>query len=309
VEHYLHPSGRYFTYYIMTQDNRRPGSEGFCGSKRINHIGKWRLFLIAAVSMGLGLGMQQAPKQPNTAFIKGEQLVYRVYYDAILTGKVTAGEVTFSVKDTTRLIHGRKTHHIQVLGRTKGAFNLFYKVDDRYETYLDEELLLPRFFIRRVDEGGYLIRQNITFHQERGKATFQDLKNNRSSVIETPPNIHDVLSMIYHARTLDLTVAKTGDLFGFNFIIDDTVYSSSMEILGRETIKTSMGLVRCIKIKPQLITGNVFKDNYAMELYVSDDRNKLPILMKTGVVVGNVKMELTSYSNLANPFSSLTPKK
>jgi hypothetical protein len=256
-----------------------------------------------------GFAYQNLPKRTNTAFVKGEHLTYRVYYDAILTGKVTAGEVTFEVKEGSKVINGRNTHHIQVLGKTKGAFNLFYKVDDRYETYLDEELLLPRFFVRRVDEGGYIIRQNVTFHQEKKKATFQDLKRGRTSVIETPEGIHDVLSMIYFARTLDLSNAKNGDTYGFNFIIDDTVYSSSMEILGREIIKTSMGRVRCIKIKPSLITGNVFKDNYAMELYVSDDRNKLPILMKTGVIVGNVKMELTSYTNLANNFDALVPKK
>jgi hypothetical protein len=256
-----------------------------------------------------GFAYQALPKRVNTAFIKGENLTYRVYYDAILTGKVTAGELQFIVNEGSRVINGRNTHHVQALGKTKGAFNLFYKVDDRYETYLDEESLLPRFFVRRVDEGGYIIRQNVTFHQEKKKATFQDLKRGRTSIIETPENIHDVLSMIYYARTLDLANAKTGDSYTFNFVIDDTVYASSMEILGRETIRTSMGHVRCIKIKPGLITGNVFKDKYAMELYISDDRNKLPILMKTGVVVGNVKMELVSYSNLANHFDALVPKK
>ncbi|MFO7722117.1 MAG: DUF3108 domain-containing protein [Bacteroidales bacterium] len=262
-----------------------------------------------ALLISAGFTFRNLPGQKNNAFKKGEKLIYRVYYDAILTGKVTAGEVTFEVKEGSRVINGRNTHHIQVLGKTKGAFNLFYKVDDRYETYLDEELLLPRFFVRRVDEGGYIIRQNVTFHQEKNKATFQDLKRGRTSVIETPDNVHDVLSMIYYARSLDLANAKTGDSYSFNFVIDDTVYSSSMEILGRETIRTSMGHVRCIKIKPQLVTGNVFKDKYAMELYVSDDRNKLPILMKTGVVVGNVKMELTAYSNLTNNFDALVPKK
>ncbi len=264
--------------------------------------------LFISTTLIMSFAPSSPPKKTNNSFIKGEHLVYRVYYDAILTGKVTAGEVSFSVKEGSRIINGRNTHHIQVLGKTKGAFNLFYKVNDRYETFLDEEHLLPRFFVRRVDEGGYIIRQNVTFHQEKRKATFHDLKNNRTSIIATPENIHDVLSMVYYARTLDLTKARNGDTYRFNFVIDDTVYTSSMEILGRETIKTSMGRVNCIKIKPYLITGNVFKESNAMELYVSDDRNKLPILMKTGVIVGNVKMELTSFSNLANPFDALIPR-
>jgi hypothetical protein len=268
------------------------------------------LLYFALVVMAAGfMAPPTMPKRVNNAYSKGEKLVYRVYYDAILTGKVTAGEVTFHVKEASRVINGRNTHHIQVLGKTKGAFNLFYKVDDRYETYVDEEQLVPRFFVRRVDEGGYTIRQNVTFHQELKKATFQDIKKGRTAVVETPENVHDVLSLIYYARTLDISKSKPGDTFHFNFLIDDTVYSSSMEILGREIIKTSLGKIRCIKIKPRLITGTVFKEDYAMELYVTDDLNKLPVLMKTGVIVGNVKMELTSFTGLTNPFEALLPSK
>ncbi len=274
------------------------------------HSGYLSLLIFPLMVLAAGfIAPPSVPKRANSAYGKGEQLVYRVYYDAILTGKVTAGEVTFHVKEGSRVINGRNTHHIQVLGKTKGAFNLFYKVDDRYETYVDEELLIPRFFVRRVSEGGYTIKQNVTFHQESKKATFQDIKRGRTAVVETPENIHDVLSLIYYARTIDLSRSKPGDTWSFNFLIDDTVYSSSMEILGREILKTSLGKIRCIKIKPRLITGTVFKDDYAMELYVTDDRNKLPILMKTGVIVGNVKMELTSFSGLTNPFDALLPPK
>lgn len=266
------------------------------------------LLIVSLMVLAAGfMAPPSVPKRVNNAYSKGEKLVYRVYYDAILTGKVTAGEVTFTVKEGSRVINGRNTHHIQVLGKTKGAFNLFYKVDDRYETYVDEELLIPRFFVRRVDEGGYTIKQNVTFHQESKKATFQDIKRGRTAVVETPENVHDVLSLIYYARTIDISKSKPGDTYSFSFLIDDTVYSSSMEILGRETLKTSLGKVRCVKIKPRLITGTVFKEDYAMELYVSDDRNKLPILMKTGVIVGNVKMELTSFSGLTNSFEALLP--
>lgn len=293
----------------MKQFTKIFSPEGFPGAKMTLRRRTALAGILVTLLIAAGFSYHALPKRSNTAFKKGEHLVYRVYYDAILTGKVTAGHVTFSVLDTTRVIHGRNTHHIQVLGKTSGAFRLFYKVDDRYETYLDEELLIPRFFVRRVSEGGYTVRQNVTFHQEQRRATFHDLKSNRTRIIRTPDDIHDVVSMVYYARTLDLSNAKTGDMFHFNFIIDDTIYNSSMEILGRETIRTSMGRVNCIKIKPHLITGNVFDDSNSMDLYVSDDRNKLPILMQTGVIVGNVKMELTSYSNLENPFDALTPRR
>jgi len=265
--------------------------------------------LLGLMLLVAGYSNQPLPARENNSFRKGEHLRYRVYYNSVLTGNVTAGEVTFTMFDTTRIINGRNTHHVRVLGKTKGVFNLFYKVDDRYETFIDEEYLIPRFFIRRVDEGGYIKRQNVTFFQERGRANFVDLKNDKRITMDVPSDIQDVLSMIYYARTLDLNNARTGDKFNFNFLIDDTVYTSSLEVLGRETIRTSLGHIRCIKLRPGLITGEVFNDSYAMELFISDDRNRLPILMSTEVIVGRVKMELTHFENLANPFAALTPRK
>jgi hypothetical protein len=35
-------------------------------------------------------------------------------------------------------------------GRSLGAFNTFYKVDDRYETHFDAQGVFPYAFIRRT---------------------------------------------------------------------------------------------------------------------------------------------------------------
>jgi hypothetical protein len=241
----------------------------------------------------------------NSAFDRGEKLTYKVYYDAILTGKVIAGEAVFSINNDNKVYDDQETYHIEAVGKTKGAFNLFYKVIDRYESYVAEKDLLPRLFVRRVDEGGYTIKQNVFFQPSLNSASFKDLKNNRTSTVTIPDNTHDVLSVIYYARTLDYSKAKKGDMYSFNFLIDDTVYSSSIEIMGRKTITTSIGDVKCIHMRPRVITGSVFKDEYPMNLYVSDDENKIPVLMSTGVIVGTVKMELVKFSGLRNSFTAL----
>ena len=49
------------------------------------------------------------------------------------------------------------------LGKSTGAFDWFFKVRDRYESYIDQEALVPMAFIRRVDEGGYKINQNYPY--------------------------------------------------------------------------------------------------------------------------------------------------
>jgi hypothetical protein len=242
----------------------------------------------------------------NTAFKRGEVLRYKVYYDAILTGKVVAGEAELEVKDENKQIAGRNTYHIVGLGLTKGTFNLFYKVVDRYESYVDEESLIPWIFIRRVNEGGYQISEDVTFNQYTKIAITTDNKKNTTTNTVVSENIQDIISMFYYARTLDFSNATIGQIFPVPFFIDDTVYSSNIIYQGKEDVTIGLGTYKAIKFKPSVATGNVFSDEYPISMWVTDDKNHVPILATSAVLVGTVKLELIKYSGLANAVTSKT---
>lgn len=241
----------------------------------------------------------------NNAFQRGEKLTYSVYYDAALTGKVKAGSAILEVKDENKIINNRNTFHIVASGKTRGAFNWFFKVIDRYETYIDEEAIAPWLFIRRVDEGGYIINQDVTFNQAKKTAYFKDNKNSRSSTVVTPEYVQDIISAFYYARTYEFTNASTSTSFPVKFMLDDTVYSTKFIYLGKETVNTSMGKIRCLKFKPQVLTGSTFKDPYPMVVYISDDKNRVPILAESELLVGKVKLELVNYEGLKNDFTAM----
>lgn len=250
------------------------------------------------------LSFAQLRVETNNAFERGEYLNYKAYYHSVLTGEVVAGNCSFEVKKEDKKINNRSTYHIEVIGKTKGVFNWFFKVIDRYETYIDEIALVPWLFMRRVNEGGYIINQDITFNQLKNVAHFVDNKTTRTADVPTPDNIQDLLSAIYYCRTMDVQKMGANEDFKVKFMLDDTVYSTKVIYLGKETLVTSIGKIRCIKLKPQVLTGTVFKDPYPVTLWVSDDANKLPILGESEILVGKVKMELIDYSNLKNPFTA-----
>ncbi len=265
-----------------------------------------KLMIFIVVSCAASTAMfAQLRTVKNEAFNRGEKLTYNVYYDAALTGKVKAGSAVLEVKDENKIINNRNTYHIVANGKTRGAFNWFFKVIDRYETYIDEEAIAPWLFIRRVDEGGYIINQDVTFNQAKKTAYFKDLKNSRSSTIVTPEYVQDIISAFYYARTYEFTSASSNTSFPVKFMLDDTVYSTKFVYLGKETVNTSFGKVRCLKFKPQVLTGSTFKDPYPMVIYVSDDKNRIPILAESEVIVGKVKLELVDYSGLRNNFTAM----
>jgi hypothetical protein len=240
----------------------------------------------------------------NSAFIRGEQLKFRAYYDSFVTGKVTAGIATLEVKFEDKKIDGRGTYHIIGEGKSKGAFNFFYKVNDRFESYMDEEYLVPWSFIRNTNEAGYVVNDEVRFNQYSGN--FSSHKANKKMKTGT----HDILSAFYYCRALDFSNLKVGDRFPVNFLLDDSVYVSLIEFAGREEVVIALGKFHCLKFKPMVATGKVFSQPYPMDIWISDDLNRMPVLAKSAIIVGSVKLELLEYKGLANPVTSLigTPK-
>jgi len=259
-----------------------------------------RMIIILAIFLPLAtaINAQEFRKVTNNAFQRGEKLTFRAYYDALLTGKVTAGEVTLEITKENKKISGRNTMHIVGIGKTKGVFNLFFKVIDRYESYIDEEAMIPWVFIRRVNEGGYIINQDVMFNH------MQRVAKSNTATVPVPENIQDIISTFYYARTLDISHLQPGDSYPIDFFIDDTVYNSHFVYLGLETIKTAIGTVRCYKVKPRVAKGSAFSEDYPMILYISADKNRLPILGESKVIVGTVKLELINYKGIRNPFEA-----
>lgn len=241
---------------------------------------------------------QQLRKIENTAFQRGEKITFRVLYNSFLTGNVVAGEASLEIKPNNEVIAGRSIYSVVGLGRSRGAFNYFFRVVNRYETYIDEESVAPHMFLRRISEGRYKLSQNVIFDQH------QNIAISNTATVNTVPYVQDIISAFYFLRTYNFDNANIGDTYQVQFFLDDEVFTTQVIFEGRDTITTRMGTFKTLRFKPEVLTGNVFSQPYPMTLWISDDKNKIPILAQSGITVGSVKMELTQANGLRNPFSS-----
>jgi hypothetical protein len=229
----------------------------------------------------------------QTAFKPGEKLVYRLTY-----GVWDAGEATLSVLPTQRTVKGRKLWRVRGVGKTISAFEWFYKVDDVYESYIDQKALVPWVFKRRVDEGGFKINQDYTFFQHKNK-----VKNEKGKEFDVPNKVQDMISAFYYARTIDFSKAKVNDLFEVDIFLDDELFPTKIKYLGKEVIKTRKGKFSCHKFSPLVEQGRVFNSDDALVAYITDDGYKIPIMVKAKIQIGTIKMHLVKWDGLANPMS------
>lgn len=246
-------------------------------------------------SIGYSTTNEQLPSNPNTAFKAGEILTYRMHY-----GMMNAGVAVLEVKPDLIEVSGRKVYHIVGSGYTIGSTDWFFKVRDRYETYLDKDAMLPWLFVRRVDEGGYKFSQDYAFNHYTKKV---DIGNNEK--FDVPVGIQDMVSAFYSARNMDLSNAKAGDIFSITCFVDKEIWPLKIKFIGKETIETDIGKYRCLKFRPIVQKGRVFKKEEDLNVWISDDANHLPMRVKADVLIGSIKMDITSAKNLANSTSKV----
>jgi hypothetical protein len=236
----------------------------------------------------------------NTTLQDGEKLSFRVYYNMGMLW-VPAGDASFTT--TAEVLNNKKAFHIVGDGRTLKSYEWFYKVRDKYETYLDMETMLPMKFVRNVNEQGFKIYNNVVFNHKQGKAV------STNGVFDIPRCVQDVLSAIFYARNIDYSKHKPGDKIPFSMFLDDKVYELYIRYLGKEKITTRFGTFNTIKISPLLIEGTLFKGGEKMMIWVSDDGNHIPVRVDSPILVGSVKVDLMGYEKLKNPLTSLLKKK
>jgi len=236
---------------------------------------------------------KELPLAENTAFKEGEILAYRLHY-----GIIDAGVATLEVKPEILEVSGRKVYHIVGNGYSKGTFDWFFKVRDRYETFIDKDALLPWMFVRRVNEGGYIINQDYKFNHYVNKVDV-----GQGEKVDVPPGTQDMISAFYSARNLDLSQAKEGDVFTISSIVDKEIWPLKIRYVGKETIKCDIGTFKCLKFRPIVQKGRIFKKEEDLNVWITDDKNHIPLRAQANLLVGSVKLDIISAKNLANSTS------
>ena len=232
----------------------------------------------------------------NYAFNAGENLSMVVYY-SVAGIYVNAGTASFVT--TLEQINNKPVYHVVGAGVTNSKYDWIFKVRDRYESYFDTATLQPYKFIRNINEGGYKKYENISFNQVTNTAVTTD------GVFKISNCIQDVISAVYYARNINFDKYEAGDKIPFDLFMDNEVFHMYVRYLGKETIKTRFGKFRTIKFKPLLVKGTLFEGGEKMTVWVSDDANKVPLRIESGIIVGSVKVDMMGYRNLRYPLTSL----
>ena len=216
----------------------------------------------------------------NVAFGIGEKLEFDINY-----GFINAGTASLEV---ARLIeyNSRPAYQIVSLAESNSFFSSFYRVEDRAESIMDALGIFSWKFEKNIREGGYSSDRLYAFDQKNHFTVY------KGDTIAVEPFVQDALSVMYYTRTQNLEVGKS--IFVPNFI-DGRKMMLEVQVQKREKITVPAGTFDCIVVEPISTSVGLFKHEGTLKVWLTDDRLKMPVLMKSKVVVGSISAELTDY--------------
>ncbi len=223
------------------------------------------------------------PRRPSrVGFALGEALRFSVQY-----GLVTAGEATMSIDASVREREGRPTYHFVTTARSGKMFSTVFEVNDRVESFMDTLGLHTVRFEKHLREGKYRTDLWVVFDQEAHTAS---IDGERTCTLL--PHAQDVLSSFYYIRTLDLQVGQSIYVPNHD---NGKNYAMEVKVERRERITVDAGTFDCLVLEPVLLGEAVFKQKGRLQVWVTDDAVKMPVLMKSEVLVGSIAAVLHDF--------------
>jgi hypothetical protein len=218
----------------------------------------------------------------NQAFGVGERLVFSVGWEF-----VNAGTAVMEIPEVVKL-DGRKCYHIVSTAKSNKVFSVFFEVDDRVESFMDVHGHYSLRYDKHLREGKFKADVSMVFDQENHLAIYDAGKD----TLEVQEYAQDVLSAFYFVRTQELTVGRS--LFVPNHA-DKKNYPLEVRVIRKEKVKVKAGEFDCLVVEPILQTPGIFEQKGSLTVWLTDDAAKMPVLMKSKVVIGSIVTELTSY--------------
>ena len=219
----------------------------------------------------------------NRAWDAGENLVFSVEY-----GFYRAGTATMSVLGA-EYVNGGLSYHIRTTAESNNFISKIYKVRDKVDSYIDMKGIFSRRFEKRLREGGYSSDEYVDLYQDRLIALSTKEKR---ALVEIPMYVQDILSTMYYIRTFDLKVGRNETIETY---ADGKVYPLIVRVYKKEKVDVPAGTFMCILVEPVMKSEGIFRQKGRLLVWLTDDKNRIPVKMTSKVAIGNIAAKLESY--------------
>ena len=270
---------------------------------RLKHI------IIAAAFLPFATNAQNAGQ--DYAFKPGEKLQYDAYYNWGFIW-ITAAKVDFTVQETTW--NKTPVYCLKMAGKTVNTFGLF-NFTDTAVVYVNKKTMKPYYFREASHEPDYYTIDRITYFSNDTAKWGVVVENERKrgtkydTITSNKTAYYDLLTTLYNLRNMNTDNWTVNQKTPLPMIFSDETFDLYLRYVGKEQIKLKNGKsYNCIKVKPLLAEGKMFDKGEGMTIWISDDRNHIPLMIESKLKIGSLKAQLIKVENNAHPIAETKKK-
>lgn len=209
------------------------------------------------------------------------------------------GHATYTVTPVKR--NGADALHLDCKGRTAPFFDKFYKIRERFQSWVRPSDCRPMEYRRDTDENGYLA-DNHYIYDWNAKVINANVKfgDNPRQDIKLPlsEGVYDITSVIQYVRSIDFTTFVPGEKRYIKVAIDDEVYDIRLKYVRAENFRVrKMGELPAFRMSFTLVAGELFDEGKELSLWLSADDKRIPLAIMVPLKVGTVWAWYSGYTN------------
>lgn len=230
-------------------------------------------------------GPPTAAAETPVPFRAGETLVYTIAWRLF-----TAGEARMHIDRAP----GGRAWQASINAFSTGFVSKLYRVDDSITSTFDAVSLCSQSVVKTQNEGrrhrdiriDFQRNRKVAAMRESDAATGQHLKQAENPI---PDCAYDVVSALYYVRSLPLEIGRTFDL---QLNDGGKTLPITVEVQAREDVKTEAGTFHAIRVEPRLTGGSLLRSNGRIQVWFTDDAQRLLVQLKARLFVGTISATL-----------------
>lgn len=252
-----------------------------------------RIFLAVYCGADGGVSAGETHAAPSVSqprrvpFAPGETLIYECHWNAL-----PAGEIILKTSDF-RQINGDTAYHFVMRMASSSFVDIFYRFRSRIEAYADLDVKRSLLYKKKEKVGNKKKEVEVRFDWQENLIRYIRHGKQKKTLL-LPPGTLDPLSAFYALRLSDLSGRHIPEI-----PVSDgkKTFPGKATVTGRETLALKAGTFDTYVLEPETASfGGIFKQSadHSLHLWISSDERRLPVKIKSRVLIGSITVELVS---------------
>ena len=240
---------------------------------------------------------QQINNDDNFPFGFNEKLSFEIQYNI---GPAWLKVGSFQLKADTLRVNNILCYHFNSETKTSTNWKWLYNISSHYDAISNISTLKTIKYNQSTTYGRHQLSYDYNFFNDSIYLSLLKDKKLSKLTINNDSLIFDALSALYFARSLDFSNFNINDSIEIEILHGQDILNQKIIFNGIVDLINNDGKIyECFKFTSHINNNEIISDSDPAQVWVTTDKNRLPIKVSTEIFAGTINVFLKEYNTKA----------